>query len=117
MIGKISPLEIIEANFFFPNEGVFKPHPVLVVSTSELFEEEEIFYGVLMTTKNILPKYTLKIEPNWLTKPTNKDGYFATHFMQIFTMGDVTKRSNTFLRSEYFDRIKSKIINSVFYEV
>ena len=45
MIGKISPLEIIEANIFFPNEGIFKPHPVLVVSTSELFEEEEIFYG------------------------------------------------------------------------
>jgi hypothetical protein len=104
MIGKISPLEI-------------KPHPVLVVSTSELFEDEEIFYGVLMTTKNILPKYTMKIEPTWLTKSNNKDGYFATHFMQIFTIADMTKRSNIFLKSEYFDRIKSKIINSVFHEV
>ncbi|MES2519146.1 MAG: hypothetical protein V4585_13610 [Bacteroidota bacterium] len=117
MIGKISPLEIIEANFFFPNEGVFKPHPVLVVSTTELFEEEEIFYGVLMTTKNILPKYTIRIEPTWLTKSSTKEGYFATHFLQIFTMDDVTKRSNTFLKGEYFDRIKSKIINSVFHEV
>ena len=117
MIGKIYPLEVIEANFYFPNEGVFKPHPVLVVSTSELFEEEEIFYGVLMTTKNILPKYTIKIEPTWLTKPANKDGYFATHFVQIFTMADVTKRSNIFLKSEYFGVIKSKIINSVFHEV
>lgn len=117
MKGKVVPLEIIEANFYFPNEGVFKPHPVLVVSNAELFEEEEFFYGVLMTTKNIIPRYTVKIEPFWLTKSPNKDGYFATHFVQIFTMDDVTKRSNTFLKKEYFERIKSKIIQSVFYEV
>lgn len=117
MIGKVSPLEIIEVNFFFPNEGIFKPHPVLVVSTSELFEEEEIFYGVLMTTKNIIPKYTIKIEPAWLTKSPNKDGYFATHFLQIFTMDDVTKRTNTFLKPEFFERVKSKIIKSVFHEI
>ena len=113
----MSPLEIIEANFFFPNEGVYKPHPVLVVSTVELFEEEEIFYGVLMTTKNILPQYTIKIEPTWLTKSPNKEGYFATHFVQIFTMEDVTNKTNTFLKPEYFDRVKSKIIKSVFYEI
>jgi PemK-like, MazF-like toxin of type II toxin-antitoxin system len=102
MIGKISPLEIIEANFYFPSEGVFKPHPVLVVSTNDLFEEEEIFYGVLMTTKNIIPKYTIKIEPTWLTKSPNKDGFFATHFVQIFTMDDVTKLTNTFFKTTIF---------------
>ena len=117
MKGKISPLEIIEVNFFFPADGSFKPHPVLVVSTAELFEEEEIFYGVLMTTKNIIPKYTVKIESTWLTKSPNKDGYFATHFVQIFTINDVTKRTNTFLKPEYFDRIKTKIIKSVFHEI
>ncbi|MEA5459698.1 type II toxin-antitoxin system PemK/MazF family toxin [Arcicella sp. LKC2W] len=117
MKGKVSPLEIIEANFYFPNDGSFKPHPVLVVSTSELFDEEEIFYGVLMTTKNIIPKYTIKIESAWLTKSPNKDGYFATHFVQIFTMDDVTKKNNTFLKPEYFDRVKSKIIKSVFHEI
>lgn len=113
MNGKVLPLEIVEVNFFFPQDGTYKPHPALVVSTVDLFEDEEIFYGVLMTTKNIFPKYTVFIESAWLTKPASRPGYFATHLVQIFTMDDVLRKTNTFLKAPYYEPIRQKLITSI----
>jgi len=113
MNGKVLPLEIVEVNFFFPQNGKYLPHPALVVSTEELFEDEEIFYAVLMTTKNIFPKYTVFIESAWLSKPTAKPGYFATHLVQIFTMDDVLGKTNTFLKAPHFGPLRQKLITSI----
>jgi len=113
MKGKILPLEVVEVNFYFPLKGKFLPHPALVVSTEELFEDEEIFYAVLMTTKNIFPKYTVFIESEWLTKPSSREGYFATHLVQIFTMNDVLKKTNTFLKNQHYGPLRQKLVTSI----
>jgi hypothetical protein len=115
MRGSVLSLEVIEVNYWFPAEGLYKPHPALVVSNADLMQDEFLFYGLLMTTKNVFPKYTIKIKPEWLTKTPHKEGYFATHIMEPFTMNDVLKRTNTFLKPEYFPLIRTKIIQSVFY--
>lgn len=112
MRGRVRQLEIIELNFLMP-EGNFEPHPALVLSSDELFDDEEIFYAVLMTTKNIFPKYTLRIDPEMLTKP-GRPGYFATHLVHQCTMNDVLQRQNVFLKAEYFQLVKEKIIDSIF---
>ena len=67
-----------------------------------------------MTTKNIFPKYILKIDPEMLTKSPNRDGYFATHIIGQFDMKSVLRKQNTYLKPIYFDLVKQKIINSIF---
>lgn len=113
MRGKVAPLEIVEVNYLFP-DGRYRPHPALVISSAELFEDEEMFYGLLMSTKNVFPKYTTEIRPEWLTKHS-RSGYFVTHMLNMFTMNDVLRRSNTYLKEPYFDAIRAKVIQSVFY--
>ena len=115
MKDEVKPLEIVEVNFFFPTQGKYLPHPALVVSTAELFEEEAMFYGVLLSSKNLLPHYTIAIEPEWLNKPERAKGYFVTHMFMMCSMRDVSKRSNTFLKPAYFDLVKTRIIDSIFY--
>lgn len=97
-------------------EGRFLPYPALVVSSDELFENEEFFYAVLMTTKNFFPKYTIEIKAEMLTKPQNRQGYFATHIVGMFNMDSMLKKSNTFLRAEFRGLVKQKIESSIFGE-
>ena len=115
MRSEVKPLEIVEVNFYFPTQAKYLPHPALVISTAELFEEEEMFYAVLLSSKNLLPQYTIAIKPEWLSKPERAKGYFVTHMVSMCSMRDVSKRSNTFLKPQYFDLVKTKIISSIFY--
>jgi hypothetical protein len=113
MRGKVTQWEVIEVNFLMP-EGNFKPHPCLIMSNDDLFEDEEFFYGLLMTSKNYFPKYTIKVTPEMLTKSTEKESYFATHILSVFNMDAVISKRNTFLKSEYRDLIRNKVIQSIF---
>ena len=97
-------------------DGRFLPHPALVVSTNELFEDDEFFYAVLMTTKNFFPKYTLEITPDMLTKPQQRHGYFATHIVGMFNTNSVLRKSNTFLKVEFREMVRRKIQHSIFGE-
>lgn len=113
MKGKVSQWEVIEVNFQMP-DGRFLPHPALVVSNDELFQDEEFFYAVLMTTKNFFPKYTIETRPEMLTKVSSRQGYFATHIVGMFNMSSILKKQNSFLKPEYRDFVKGKIIRSIF---
>ena len=87
----------------------------MVLSTSDLQEAEEgMFYAVLISSKNIHPQYTLEIKNEWLTRPMLKDSYFITHFMTYFTTDEVTQSYRTSVKSEYMDRVVSKVIRSIF---
>lgn len=56
--------EIVEVTFKFPGEG-YKVHPALVLSGSNLQEDEEgMFYAVLISSKNHNPQYTMEIKMN-----------------------------------------------------
>ena len=113
MKGKVSQWEVVEVNFQMP-DGRFLPHPALVVSNDELFLDEEFFYAVLMTTKNYFPKYTIEIKPEILSKASSRQGYFATHIVGMFNMDSVLKKQHTFLKPEFCDFVRSKIIHSIF---
>lgn len=63
--------EIVEVTFKFPGEG-YKVHPALVISGSELQEDEHgMFYAVLISSKNHSPKYTLQLKDEWLSKKSS----------------------------------------------
>lgn len=106
--------EIVEVTFKFPGEG-FKVHPALVLSGSNLQENEDgMFYAVLISSKNYNPQYTLEIKNEWLTAPMLRQSYFITHFMTYFTPDEVSQSYRIAVRKEYMDGIISKVIRSIF---
>jgi len=66
--------------------GEIKTHPALVLSSTQLQEDEDgMFYAVLISSKNIIPDYTIKINPDWLYGgEMSKQSYFVTHIVSFF---------------------------------
>lgn len=113
-IDKVCHREIIEV-FYRTPEGEIKKHPALVLSTNRLADAEDgMFYAVLISTKNYHQEYTLKIEDEWLTHPMGKQSYFVTHVVTFFKLNDVIKRNNNFVKQQYFYKVLSKVIDSMF---
>lgn len=78
---KVHQREIIEVSFKFLN-GKDLIHPALVISQDELQEREpEMFYAVLISSKNLHPELTLEIKPEDIDGPNlDKKSYIVTHF-------------------------------------
>jgi hypothetical protein len=106
--------EIVEVPFVLP-ENRIKIHPALVLSTDKLLDAEAgMFYAVLISTKQLNPEFTLKIEKEWLNKPMLETSFFVTHIVSFFQIRDVVKSSNHFVKKKYFDNILFKVIHSMF---
>jgi hypothetical protein len=87
--------EIVEVNFQMPDNSL-KPHPALVLSTAELLEDEDFFYVVLLSTKNIFPKYTLRFRMARYTVTIETDKIAA--FKKILkALGLVEQTKNSFV--------------------
>ena len=80
-VNKVSQREIIEVPYQLP-DGSIKPHMALVLSTEKLqLAEDGMFYAVLISSKNLNPEFTMKIQAEWLSKPLSKQSYFVTHIV------------------------------------
>lgn len=106
--------EIVEVPFQFP-DGSIKTHMALVVSPARLqTDEEDMFYAVLISSKNYRPQYTIEIKPEWMLKPLSKTSFFVTHIMTYYREDEVVQRFNNRIRQPYFDRVVNKVILSIF---
>ena len=113
MAMRIHQREIVELPFSLPN-GQILTHMGLVLSREELQDYEDgMFYAVLISSKNHYPELTLEINPEWLSKPLSKNSYFITHIVSQFNAEDVIHRYNNFLKSQYFDDVIDKIVESI----
>lgn len=43
-----------------------------------------------------------------------KQSYFVTHVVTFFKLNDVIKRNNNFVKQQYFYKVLSKVIDSMF---
>ena len=105
--------EIVEVPFTFQNGDVL-PHPAVVVS--DLIEDVrgDLFYAILISTKNINPNYTIEIKPEMLTKPLSEQSYFVTHIMDKFEERNIIQRNCSFVKTDYFEKVLIKVFNSIF---
>ena len=60
--------DILKVNFQFP-DGIVIAHPVMVLSGQKLWEAEEMFYAVLISSKDRHPGFTIKVKSEDLTNP------------------------------------------------
>lgn len=112
---KVHQREIVEVSFKFLN-GRDLVHPALVISPDELqLSEPEMFYAVLISSKNIHPELTLEIKPEDIQgKGMDKKSYIVTHFLAYFTTDQVISKKNQFVSINKFNEIVDTIINNIF---
>lgn len=108
-VSNVRQREIVEVPFTLP-DGTILPHPAMVISHDSLQDVEPgMFYAVLISSKNHLPEITIPIKNEWLSKPLTKQSYFVTHIIGMYNVSDVFRRSSTFLRQPYFDKVIERI--------
>jgi len=105
--------DIIEIAFYTGRKP--ETHPAIVVSTDEIFELEGFFYAILLSTKNILPEFTIEINPGMINNPRNqRTGFAVCHMIQQFVLEDVVSRTGSSLKVEMFKKVIHKTQQVVF---
>lgn len=68
---KINQRDIVELHFELPN-GKFKTHPALVISNQNVLDAEDIFYAVMISSKNFNDEFSFEVTNAMLSKPLLK---------------------------------------------
>lgn len=116
VVKRVYQREIVEVPFLLP-DGSNKTHPALIVSVSDLQEEEDgMFYAVLISTKNHHPRYTIEIKPEDIVSENKlqQKSYFVTHILTYFLCRDVTKRLGCFVSKSRFNEVVETVIDNIF---
>jgi mRNA-degrading endonuclease toxin of MazEF toxin-antitoxin module len=109
---KVNQRDIVEVNFQLPG-GIFKPHPVLVVSNENVYEQEEIFYALLISSKQFNTEFEIEISDDMLLSPLHKRSFVKCQLLQAYTTSEILKRI-TSMKKDPFELIINKFFNSVF---
>jgi len=104
--------DIIELNFLMP-DGICKPHPAIVMSNNELFEDEGFFYCCMISTKTYNPQYIFALDNSMLIKPLVQKSFVKCQIIGGFTERDIIKQI-TAMRAEPFILLTKKVQNSIF---
>lgn len=109
---KVNQRDIVEVNFQLPN-GKFKAHPALVVSNQNVLDTEDIFYAVMISTKNYNDEFTFELTNTMLTKPLYKNSYVKCQLLQSYTTNEVISKISS-IKPQFFQEIKKVIFETVF---
>ena len=88
-------------------------HPGIVISNDDVFLDEGFFYCVMMSSKDFNPQYILEITSDMVTKQGRYPSFAKCQIISPFTEKDIEGRYG-YLKVEYFDILKNKIIKSIF---
>jgi len=109
---KINQRDIVEVNFELPN-GNFKSHPALVVSNQNVLDAEDIFYAVMISTKEFNDEFTYELNNTMLTKPLSKMSFVKCQLLQSYSINEVISKLSS-VKQHYFNLIKQTIFDTVF---
>ncbi len=109
---KINQRDIVEVNFQLP-DGKLKLHPALVLSNQNVLDAEDIFYAVMISSKDYNDEFTFELENLMLTKPLTKISYVKCQLLQSYTIDEIITKFSS-VKPLYFEQIRQKIFDTVF---
>jgi len=109
---KVNQRDIVELNFELPN-GKLKAHPALVVSNQNVLDVEDIFYAVMISTKEYNDEFTFKLTNSMLTKPLSKTSFVKCQLLQSYSINEVISKISS-VKPQHFELIKKTIFDTVF---
>jgi mRNA-degrading endonuclease toxin of MazEF toxin-antitoxin module len=109
---KINQRDIVEVQFQLPN-GSIKNHPALVISNNAVLETEDIFYAVMISTKDYNDEFTFTLNSSMCTKPLSKISFIKCQLIQSYSETEVISKISS-LKSLYFEEVKKMIMDTVF---
>ncbi len=105
---KVNQRDIVELPFPLPNGKYIGPHPAIVLSVRNVTDNEDIFYAVMLSTKNTNEDFIFELLPEMLTYPTEKEGFVKCQLIEKFTEREVIKKQGS-IKPEYFKLLLTHI--------
>ena len=109
---KYAQSDIVEVVFPLPN-GQFKRHPAIIISNRDVYETEEIYYCIMLSTKNTNDEFIFEITPSMVNYQTDKVSYAKCQLIAQFASNEIMMRFGS-LKSESFRKLLLKLNQSVF---
>jgi mRNA-degrading endonuclease toxin of MazEF toxin-antitoxin module len=109
---KINQRDIIEVQFQLPN-GSFKNHPALVISNNNVLDAEDIFYAVMISTKDYNDEFTFTLNDSMCNKPLSKKSFIKCQLIQSYSETEVISKISS-IKSLHFEEVKKMIMTTVF---
>jgi len=110
---KIGQGDIIEINFKLP-EGIFKPHPCLVISNNDINEYEAAYIVVMISGVPRKDNYSYFLEEYMLTKTPKKASQVRCHMITMANYNEVLGTHGRIKKqylSEIIEKIKSEVVS------
>ncbi len=82
--------DIVLVNFPLP-EG-FKPHPAVIISNQEVYETEDCYIGVMISSSKIRDNFSFELTHGMLTKPLDKPSQVRCHLLALFNEKEIDKK-------------------------
>jgi mRNA-degrading endonuclease toxin of MazEF toxin-antitoxin module len=108
----VSQGEIVELNYELPN-GTLKTHPAIVISKSAVYEAEDIFYALMISSKPLPDEFSYPLTNEMLSKPLPKKSYVKCQLIQSYTEEEIIRRYGR-IKPKYLQEIKEILMNEVF---
>ena len=103
--------DIVLVNFPLPDG--FKLHPAVIVSTDEVYETEECYIGIMITSSKIRDNFSFELSNEMLTKPLDQLSQIRCQLIALFNENEIEKKISR-LKKEPLINLVKHVNNAVF---
>jgi len=108
--------DIIEVFFDLPYSRETKTHPAIIISNDEVYDKDEVYVCVMMTSSDQIDMFSFEITQDMLNNTNNKNFsqarcHLISYVMDKHIVGNKPKNS---LKENALNRLIVRINNTVF---
>ena len=108
----VNQRDIMEINFPV-GEDEYKIHPAIIISNNFVFEQEEKYYGMMLSTKEYDIPTELTLSPYAFTHQTEITSIAKCHLIADIYPEDIIQKKGS-LKIEAFDKLIEHMRNTTF---
>jgi hypothetical protein len=99
--------DIIEVPFQIPHHGKIEKHPAIIISNQDVYDNDECYICVMITSSTHLDQFTFEIEDEMLVSPNNKDFAQARcHLISYILKNHIVNNSKrNRMKSQFVDKL------------
>lgn len=102
--------DIVEVYFDLPKATETKLHPAIIISNNDVYDNDEIYICVMMTSSKKVDLFSFEIKHEMLDYPNNKDFSQARcHLITYVKEKHFEKRKLNRLKDSYVDNLVERI--------
>ncbi len=109
--------DIIEVNLAMPPDGKVLNHPAVIISNNEVYDDDDCYIIIMLTSQEYEDKYTYRISDEMLLQKSNMPYIEARCHLLTYILKShiVANKNRNKLKRHFVDALVEHMVNSVLY--